>query len=177
MPAFDSLPSWMMPLLAVLAVLVVALVILQGVLPAMRRPPGGRQARARLSAAVARGTDTKRPITERASAFVEAGREARDALHKPRLAARYAHYAHELAPGDPSVVAFTIEVMRLAKRHVGLERALWLSLDRAKDDATFESARAALITLYEGPLKKAERARVLAHLSRAARVAKEGPSE
>jgi hypothetical protein len=168
MPALEALPPWMMPLLAVLAILVVALVVLQGFLPALRRPTGGRQARARVSAAVARGTDTQRPITERASAFVEAGREANDALRKPRLAARYAHYAHELAPGDPTVVAFTIEAMRLAKRHVGLERALWLSLDRAADDTTFETARAALVALYDGPLKRPERARVLAKLERAA---------
>ncbi len=173
MPGLDSVPTWMMPLLAVLAILVVVLVILQGVLPALRRPRGGRQARARVSVAVARATDASRPIAERARAFLEAGREARDALHKPRLAARYAHYAHELAPGDPDVVAFTIEIMRTAKRHVGLELALWTSLDRAEDDATFERARAALAALYDGPLKKPERGRVLSKLTRRAADASE----
>jgi carbon monoxide dehydrogenase subunit G len=36
---------------------------------------------------------------------------------------------------------------------------LLAALDRASDDATFETARAALVTLYEGPLKRPERAR------------------
>jgi hypothetical protein len=166
MPGLESLPPWMMPLLAALAILLVALVIVQGLLPVLRRPPGAPQARARLSAAVARGSDTSKPAEERARAFVDAGKEARDALHRPRLAARYAHHAHALAPGDPDVVGFVITTMRAAKRHVGLERALWVSLDRAADDATFETARAALATLYEGPLKRPERARVLKGLRR-----------
>ena len=157
----------MMPLLAALAILLAALVVVQGLLPILRRPPGAPAARARLSAAVARGSDKTRPAPERARAFVDAGKEARDALHRPRLAARYAHHAHALAPGDPEVVAFVIATMRAAKRHVGLERALWVSLDRAADDATFESARTALMALYEGPLKRGERSRVLRGLRRA----------
>jgi hypothetical protein len=170
MPELVSLPPWMMPLLAALAGLLALLVVVQGLLPVLRRPPGAPAARARLSAAVARGSDATQPAAERARAFVEAGREARDALQRPRLAARYAHHAHALAPGQLDVVAFAVSTMRAARRHVGLERALWISMDRAADDATFEAARSALVALYEGPLKRPERARVLAGLRR-------GPSE
>ncbi len=167
MPVLETLPSWMTPLFAVLAGLLVLLVILQAVLPLVRPAPGGRAARARLSAAVSRASDKTAPPEARALAFVEAGREALGGLRRTGLAARYAHHAHELAPALPEVVAFTIEAMRAAKRHVGLERALWVSLDRAGDAASFEAARAELRALYDGPLKRPERARVLAGLGRA----------
>lgn len=165
MPALETLPSWMMPLLAVLAGLTVVLVIAQALLPLLRRTPDAPAARARLSAAVARGSDKSAPAADRARAFVEAGREAL-ALKRPGLAARYARYAHDLAPAEPAVVSFVIEAMTAAKRHVGLERALWISLDRAVDDASFETARAALRRVYDGPLRRPERGRVLAGLRR-----------
>jgi hypothetical protein len=165
MPGVETLPTWTMPLLAVLAGLTVVLVIVQAVLPLIRRTPDAPAARARLSAAVARGSDKSAPAPDRARAFVEAGREAL-ALKRPGLAARYARYAHDLAPAEPPVVAFVIEAMTAAKRHVGLERALWVSLDRAVDDVSFEAARAALCRVYDGPLRRPERARVLAGLRR-----------
>lgn len=167
MPGVESLPPWMTPMLVGLAALLVVLVVVQAVLPVLRAP-GGRASRVKLSAAVARGSDAKRPAAERARAFVEAGREALEGQRRPRLAARYAQHALALAPGEADVVAFAVHALGAAKRHVGLERALWISLDRASDDTTFEAARAALAALYEGPLKRPERARVLAGLRRAA---------
>jgi len=165
MPVVESLPDWMTPLLVGLAVLLVLLVIVQAVLPVVRAP-GGRAAQAKLSAAVARGSDAKLPAVERARALAHARRQALEGLKRPRLAARYAQHALGLAPGEADVVAFAVRAMGAAKRHVGLERALWISLDRAVDDATFEAARVALVALYEGPLKRPERARVLAGLRR-----------
>jgi hypothetical protein len=166
MPVIETLPGWMMPLLAVLAGLLVVLVIVQAVLPVLR-VPGGRAVRARLSAAVARGSDKSAPAKVRALAFVEAGREALT-LKRPGLAARYARYAHDLTPTEAEIVSFTIEAMTAAKRHVGLERLLWVTLDRTDDDACFARALAALCALYEGPLRRPERARVLAGLTRGA---------
>lgn len=171
MPGMDTLPGWMMPLLGALAALLVLLVLAQALLPRMSgqpvaRGPAARAARAKLSAAVARGSDTKRSADERAQAFVEAGREALTQLGRPRLAARYAHYALELAPAHDEVVRFAIDAMTAGKRWVGLERALWIALDRASDDATFELARVALAKLYAGALHRPERARVLEGLRR-----------
>ncbi|GAB4210377.1 MAG: hypothetical protein OHK0013_30980 [Sandaracinaceae bacterium] len=174
MPELDTLPSWMTPLLAVLAGLFVLLVIVQAVLPSLRPASGKRAARARLSAAVARGSDTTAPAATRALAFVEAGREALGTLKRPGLAARYARYAHDLAPADAEVVSFAIEAMTAARRHVGLERLLWVTLDRTDDDACFDRALAALRRLYEGPLARPERARVLTGLTRASRASAKG---
>jgi hypothetical protein len=158
-----------MPLLAVLAGLLVALVIIQALLPGLRPASGGRTARARLSAAVARGNDKSAPASVRAHAFVEAGREALEGLNRPGLAARYARLAHDLAPTEVEVVSFAIEAMTAARRYVGLERLLWVTLDRTDDDACFARALAALRALYQGPLRRPERARVLSALTRGAR--------
>lgn len=162
MPA-DS--SWMTPMLGVLAVLVVALVLLGAVTPLLPSRKKKRAVHARVSAEVSKGTDASLTSLERARAFVRAGQEALSGLHKPSLAARYAKYAHDLAPADEAVTTFMIEAMRASKRWVHLERGLWQTLDATREQTStrhaFQHAHAALIELYEGPLKRPERARVL----------------
>lgn len=156
--------SWTTPALGVLAVLAVALVLLGAVVPLLPGRKKHRAVHAKVSAEVSKGTDASLPKVERARAFVRAGEEALRGLKKPSLAARYAKYAHDLAPADEAVTAFMIEAMRAAKRWVHLERGLWQSLDAAREsraDAVFTQANQALIALYEGELKRPERARVL----------------
>ena len=156
--------TWMTPALGVLAVLAVALVLLGAVMPLLPSRKKNRAVRAKVSAEVSRGTDTTLPKVDRARAFVLAGKEALSGLTKPSLAARYAKYAHDLAPADDAVTAFMIEAMHASKRWVHLERGLWQTLDAARDAAdgpSFAHAHKALIELYEGPLKRPERARVL----------------
>jgi hypothetical protein len=156
--------TWTTPALGVLAVLAVALVLLGAVVPLLPGRKKHRAVHAKVSAEVSKGTDTSLSKIERARAFVRAGEEALQGLKKPSLAARYAKYAHDLAPADEAVTAFMIEAMRASKRWVHLERGLWQTLDaarEAKSEAAFAQAHAALIALYEGELKRPERARVL----------------
>jgi len=157
--------SWMTPLLGVLAVLVVVLILLGAVAPLLPNRKRQRAVHVRVSAEVSKGTNTSLSVLERAQAFVRAGQEALSGLKKPSLAARYAKYAHDLAPADEAVTTFMIEAMRASKRWVHLERGLWQTLDATREQAStrqaFRHAHAALIDLYEGPLKRPERARVL----------------
>ena len=155
----------MTPALGVLAVLTVALVLLGAVMPLLPSRKKQRAVHARVSAEVSKGTDASLSKLERARAFVRAGQEALGAMKKPSLAARYAKYAHDFAPADEAVTTFMIDAMRASKRWVHLERGLWQTLDATREDSSnaqaFAHAHAALIELYEGPLKRPERARVL----------------
>lgn len=166
MRGLESLPGWVPVALALLSGSLV-LVVLGRALLANSNSGSRAAVRRRLSEAVARGSDASRPTEERARAFVDAGRAALEGLGQPRLAARHATYAHALAPSDRDVVLFLVDAMRRAQRHVGLERALWVTLDRTTDDAVFAIARSALVELYAGPLRRPERARVLGGLRRA----------
>lgn len=165
MIALEGTWHWVAPLLASLAVLLVALVAARGILPIFTFSPAKREARARMSAAATRAKDAESSLEERASALLVAGREARE-LGDRRAAFRFARAAHELAPGDPEVIAFAVATMQWVRRSVVLERMLWQSLDRAADDAAFERARDALVTLYRGALLRPERARVLEGMTR-----------
>ncbi len=165
MVGLETPSPWLAPTLVVLATLLVLLVVARGLLPLVGLSGPARAARSRIGEALGRGEDASRAASERALAYVEAGREAL-ALQDRRSAARFARRAHGLDPAEPDVIALVIEAMWAARRYGALERALWASLDRARSEAGFERARRGLVRLYEGPLRRPERGRVLAGLRR-----------
>lgn len=158
-------PEWTPIALGVVAALLVAYVAFAGISPMLRRRSATAHARARMSSAIAQGSDAKRSSADRARAFVAAARTALEDLHRPRLAARYAEWAHRLAPGDEDIVALCVSALTASKRYHALERLLWSSLAEAKDVRT-SPALLALETLYEKNLARPERARALRALSR-----------
>lgn len=143
------------------ACLFVLFVVAQALLPAIARRGPRRELHARLSGAVARGTDRALPATERAAALRDAGEIALAELRRPRLALRYARWADEALPGDPASIALLARAMMRAGRYRALERQLWRSMDAHPEAPAHEAAFDALLALYEGPMKAPERARVL----------------
>lgn len=141
------------------AVIFLGFVALQVMWPLSGSRSERKAARTKLSAAVSRGTDEKRPASERSTALVEAGRIALEELKRPRLAARHAEWAHRIAPTSPAVIELLIDALPRARRLHALERLLWSSADA--EGTEDDHARRALIRLYEGPMKRPERARAL----------------
>jgi hypothetical protein len=150
--------------LVVVASLLVLVIVLSAVLPRFAGGSVKRASRRRMSEAVTDGSDPKRSPAERAASLVKAGRTALVELHNARLAARYAEWAHKLAPVDVDVIALVIDALSAARRFHALERLLWLSLDGVADPKT-SPALPALTALYEGGLRRPERARALTKLA------------
>lgn len=144
------------------ALLFVLFVVGQALLPAILGRGPRRAANARLSTAVANGTDTAHSAAERAAALRDASTIALDEIHKPRLAARYARWADQALPGHPETIALLARTMTRAGRHAALEKILWRTLDAHPE--AHDAARDALIALYEGAMRVPERARVLRRL-------------
>lgn len=151
-------------LLCVVAAFVL-LVVVRGVLPALRARRERAPARLRVSRSVSVGSDERRPKEERVAALLEAGRAALENLERPRLAAHYVEWAHRLAPSDPEVVALAVTALTKARAFPRLERLLWLSLDASEGASARSGAVAALASLYEGPMRRPERARALRRLT------------
>jgi hypothetical protein len=125
---------------------------------------GRKRARAAHSLAVSAGSDESVPPADRAAALVRAGRIALGELKSVRLAARHAEWAHRLAPASDEVVALLADTFPRARRLRALERLLWKSADAQGDSGAGQGALDALVTLYEGPLARPERARTLRRL-------------
>jgi hypothetical protein len=157
-------PDWTPVALGVVAALLVAYVVFAGVAPLLRRRRESAPARARMSRAIAEGSDAARSSSERARAFRAAAKTALEDLRRPRLAARYAEWAHRLDPADPDVIALAVLALTASRRYHALERLLWASLAAASDART-SPALAALETLYEKHLARADRAKALRALA------------
>lgn len=157
-------PEWTPIALGVAAALLVAWIVFAGVAPTLRRRRDTAPARAKMSRAIAEGSDAKRPAEDRARAFVTAAKTAFEELHRPRLAARYAEWAHRLTPADPAVITLAVNALTASRRYHALERVLWASLAAASDPRT-SSALPALEKLYEKHLARPERAKALRGLA------------
>lgn len=157
-------PEWTPIALGVVAALLVAYVVFMGVVPTMRRRQGTAPSRAKMSKAVAEGSDEKRAKPDRARALREAAKIALEDLHRPRLAARYAEWAHRLAPADEEIVPLAVAAFGAARRHAALERLLWSTL-ATSEDARHSPALFALEKLYEKSLRRPERAAALRALA------------
>ncbi len=159
-------PEWTPLALSIAAALLVAYVVFAGVAPTWRHRRATAPARARMSRSIAEGSDGKRSTAERARAFTAASKTALEDLRRPRLAARYAEWAHRLAPADPEIIALTIASLTASRRYHALERLLWTSL-AAVPDPRSSPALVALEALYEKHLARPDRARALRGLAAA----------
>ncbi len=157
-------PEWTPIALGVVAALLVAYVVFMGVVPTLRRRRDTAPSRAKMSKAVAEGSDEKRSKPERARSLREAAQIALEELRRPRLAARYADWAHRLSPGDEEIVPLAVAAFGAARRHAALERLLWSTLAASKD-ARRSPALVALEKLYEKSLRRPERAAALRALA------------
>lgn len=157
-------PEWTPIALGIAAAFLVAYVVFAGVAPTMRRRRASAPARTRLSKSITEGSDGKRTPQERARAFTTAAKTALEDLRRPRLAARYAEWAHRLAPTDPEIIALTVTALTASRRHHALERLLWSSL-AAATDARASPALTALEALYDKQLARPDRAKALRALA------------
>jgi hypothetical protein len=152
--------------LLIVVIAFVLLVAVRGALPAMRVRRERAPVRLSISRSVSVGSDERRPKEERARALVEAGRAALTKLEKPRLAAHHAEWAHEILPADADVVELAITALSASRGYARLERLLWTSLDASEDPALRARVVDALGSLYEGPMRRPERARALRRLAK-----------
>lgn len=157
-------PEWTPYALGTVAALLVAYVVFMGIVPTLRRRQGTAAARAKMSKAVAEGSDTRRSAEERARALRDAAKIALEELRRPRLAARYTEWSQKLVPGDEAVVPLAVAAFGAARRFAALERLLWSTLAASKD-ARHSPALGALETLYEKSLRRPERAAALRALA------------
>jgi hypothetical protein len=101
--------------------------------------------------------------SESAAAWREAALAALEGLNRPSLAASYARRAERLDPNDEEAIGLHAIALRRAARFRALERFLWRRLEEHPEqkgagyDRTFDE----LVSLYEGPLRRPEMARVL----------------
>jgi hypothetical protein len=157
-------PDWTPVALGIAATLLVAYVVFAGIAPTLRRRRATASAREKMSRAITEASDAKRTSEERARAFTTAARTALEDLRRPRLAARYAEWAHKLVPGDADVIALAVLSLTASRRYHALERLLWVSLG-ASTDPRSSPALPALEKLYEKHLARPERAKALRGLS------------
>lgn len=126
--------------------------------------PEARDAKARIADAKRRARNKGLDSARRAEAWREAAEAALDGLDRPNLAAAYARRAERADPEDPAAVGMLAIALRRASRHRALERFLWRRLASQEDGPGYERAFDELIALYEGPMRRRERAKVLRRL-------------
>ena len=124
-----------------------------------------RDAAKRIAAAKVRARDATRSAADRASDWCEAGTAALDELRRPSRAASYALRASRVDPEHTEAVKLLARALVRARRLPALERVLWRRLDGARGPA-WEAALDELLALYDGPMRRPERARVLRKLGR-----------
>ena len=157
-------PDWTPLALEIAATLLVVWIVFAGIAPMLRRRRATAPARAHMSKSIAEGSDSQKSQSERARALTAAAKTALEDLRRPRLAARYAEWAHRLAPGDPEIIALTVHSLLASRRYHALERLLWASL-AASSDARTSPALAVLEKLYEKQLARPDRAKALRALA------------
>jgi hypothetical protein len=126
--------------------------------------PAVREAKRQIEQAKRRAREPGRTPKERADAWREAAMVALEQLERPNLAASYARRAERADPEDAAAVRILSRTMREAGRLRALERLLWRRLSQVPSGAAFTRAFAELVSLYEGPLRRPERALVLRRL-------------
>ncbi len=126
--------------------------------------PEVREAKRLIQQAKRRAREPGRSPKERADAWREAAMVALEQLERPNLAASYARRAERADPEDPAAVRVLSLTFREAGRIRALERLLWRRLAQVPKGAAFTRAFAELVSLYDGPLRRPERAMVLRRL-------------
>jgi len=123
--------------------------------------PAVAKAREKIQAAKKRAREAREPAGK-AAAWRDASSVALDELERPGLAASYARRANRADPDDARNLRMLIDTMRRAGRYKSLEKLLWKRLDAAPlEDERAERLFGELLALYEGPMRRPEKARVL----------------
>jgi hypothetical protein len=127
--------------------------------------PDAERARERFKAARRRAEQAGGDRAARADALREAALIALEGLKRPELAARLARRAARLAPESDEAVAAAVRTLRAAGRYPALEKLLWQELDAAAPGSErYARTFAALLELYEGPLRRRQQASALRKL-------------
>ncbi len=141
-------------------VLFLGFLLLKSRVALLPRDPAVVEARRRIAEAKRRARIAGPDRKLRASAWLEAAAVALQELEDPALSASYAKRASRAAPDDASAVAAVIGALRASGRHRALERYLWRRLQGPTGEA-YDRAFEELLALYEGPLRRPERAAAL----------------
>ena len=144
----------------------VAFLLMKSRMLGPKRRAGGESARRRLSQAKQRAAQVQSP-EEKAQAWREAAEIALQDLRRPHAAALYARRADRHLPRRAETLRLLFSALKSAGKWRTLEDALWRRLgseseskDGELDALMFEE----LVALYEGPMARPERARVLRRL-------------
>jgi hypothetical protein len=152
-------------LLVLAGMALVAFVLFKPRLARRARTPVAAAAWKAIAAAQARARDVSAGAGPRAAALREAASLALNELEQPGLAASFARRAEKLEPQNTATFGLLASTLRSASRFRALERLLWRRLGSADPAAEdYQRALDELITLYEGPLKRAEVAVALQRL-------------
>lgn len=141
-------------------ILFAAFLLLKSRFSFLPRDPSVGAARKRIRAAKKRARAAANDPDARVQAFLDAAAIAREDLGRPRLAASYALRASRADPDHVEAITLMAEAFREAKRFRAAEKFLWRRLDGPTGpgyDAAFEQ----LVALYEGPMRRRERAQAL----------------
>lgn len=140
--------------------LFVAFLLLKSRIPLLPRDPAVAEARRRIAEARRRARRAGADPGARARAWLEAAAIALDELEDPGRSASYAKRASRADPDDAQAVRAVIGALRASGRHRALERYLWRRLQGPTGEA-YDRAFEELLSLYEGPLRRPERAAAL----------------
>lgn len=128
--------------------------------------PEARAARLRIAEVKKRARSPELSPQQRADAWREAAMLALEGLERPSLAASYARRAERVYPEDDTTVSLVARALRAAGRLRALERLLWRQLARTPQGSVYGRALDELIALYDGPMRRPDRASVLRRLRR-----------
>lgn len=125
-----------------------------------------RPARLRIQQAKLRATQTDDPVAK-AEAWREAARLALEELGDASLASGFARRAERADPHNIEALTLLARSLRRASRLGALERFLWRRLAEGMQQGqgpAYERAFEELVALYEGPMRRKERAEALRQL-------------
>ena len=145
--------------LLVAVVLFAGFLLLKSRVALLPRDPRVADARRRIGEAK-RAARAARDTKSRAGAWLDAARTALEELGNAGLSASFAKRAARAAPDDPAPIDAVITALRAAGRNRALERYLWRRL-QGEIGPAYDRAFEELLSLYEGPLRKPERAAAL----------------
>jgi hypothetical protein len=163
----DINTKWVIAGAALLFLLYLLLKLLLAVRPTF---VGSAEARQRLRDAKARARATGSDAAARAAAWREAAAIAQGDLRRPNLAASYAAQALRSDMTDVEAVNILARALRASRRHRTLEKWLWKCL-ATPNGPVRDAAFAELVSLYEGPMRRAEWATALKQLQSTANTA------
>lgn len=146
--------------LLVAVALFVGFLLLKSRVALLPRDPAQVAARRRIAEAKRRAKAARDDRPARARALLEAASIALEELDDPGLSASFGKRASRADPEDATAVDAVITAMRAARRHRALERYLWRRLQGPTGPA-YDRAFEELLSLYDGPLRRPERAAAL----------------